>query len=142
MRNPEANYFAENLGTAMQVTNIVRDIYEDAQRDRIYIPSNYFKNTPTCKDILHSDHFKKEVKDAKDKLLEKAESHYTIAWKGLKFIPFKNRIIVAWAGLMYREIGLKILKNQDEYYKKRATVTTGRKIALLFPAIVKAILVK
>ena len=142
VRNPEANYFAENLGTAMQMTNIARDVYEDAQRDRIYIPSNYFKNSPACKDILHSDHLVKEVKGAKDKLLEKAESHYTIAWKGLKFIPFKNRIIVAWAGLMYREIGLKIQKNQDQYYKKRATVATNKKIALLFPAIAKAIFVK
>ena len=142
VKNPEASYFAESLGTAMQITNIVRDVYEDAQRDRIYIPSNYFKNIPTCKDILHSNSFKKEVKDAKYKLLEKAESHYAIAWKGLKFIPFKNRIIVAWAGLMYREIGLKILKNQDEYFKNRATVTNFRKVALLFPALFKAILAK
>ena len=142
VKNPEAYYFAESLGTAMQITNIVRDVYEDAQRDRIYIPSNYFKNIPTCKDILHSNSFKKEVKDAKYKLLEKAESHYAIAWKGLKFIPLKNRIIVAWAGLMYREIGLKILKNQDEYFKNRATVTNFRKVAILFPALFKAILAK
>ena len=142
VKNPEAYYFAESLGTAMQITNIVRDVYEDAQRDRIYIPTNYFKNIPTCKDILHSNSFKKEVKDAKYKLLENAESHYEIAWKGLKFIPFKNRIIVAWAGLMYREIGLKILKNQDEYFKNRATVTNFRKVALLFPALFKAILAK
>ena len=138
VRDTKAKHFAINLGIAMQITNIVRDVYEDAQRNRIYIPSSYFKDTPTCSDILSTDYFAIDIINAKKLLIKRAEYHYKVAWKGLKYMPFKNRIIIAWAGLMYREIGRIILKDQNKFYKKRAVVSTGKKLALLLPAIFKA----
>lgn len=138
MRDTKAKHFAINLGIAMQITNIVRDVYEDAQRNRIYIPLSYFKDNPTCSDILSADYFANDIINAKKLLIKRAEHHYKVAWKGIKYIPFKNKIIIAWAGLMYREIGCIILKDQNKFYKKRAVVSSGKKFALILPAIFKA----
>ena len=56
---PPAPDIAVNLGNALQLTNILRDIYEDAQRDRLYLPrellENYAINYDTAKAVLYQD---------------------------------------------------------------------------------------
>ena len=43
---------ADDLGIAMQLTNICRDVYEDAESDRIYLPADFFENIPSVEGIL------------------------------------------------------------------------------------------
>ena len=55
--NPQTLEYAENLGIAFQLTNIIRDVGEDARRDRIYIPIDEMARfNVTATDIMHARH--------------------------------------------------------------------------------------
>ena len=56
-RNPKTLDYAENLGLAFQLTNIIRDVGEDARKDRIYIPSDEMQRFGvSAADVLNAQH--------------------------------------------------------------------------------------
>ena len=87
---------AIDLGIAMQLTNIARDVIEDSKRNRSYINSNF-------ESII--------------KTLKLADSFYESSFKSIKEIPLSSRFGILVARRVYREIGNKILnkKNMDNY---------------------------
>ena len=87
---------AIDLGIAMQLTNIARDVIEDGKRNRSYINSNFESITKT---------------------LKLADSFYESSFKSIKEIPLSSRFGILVARRVYREIGNKILnkKNMDNY---------------------------
>ena len=87
---------AIDLGIAMQLTNIARDVVEDSKRNRSYINSNF-------ESII--------------KTLKLADSFYESSFKSIKEIPLSSRFGILVARRVYREIGNKILnkKNMDNY---------------------------
>ena len=87
---------AVDLGIAMQLTNIARDVVEDSDRNRKYIDHNFIKIKET---------------------LSMAELFYKSSFKSIKEIPFLNRFAILVARRVYREIGNKIIrkKNLDNY---------------------------
>ena len=87
---------AIDLGIAMQLTNIARDVVEDGKRNRSYINSNF-------ESII--------------KTLKLADSFYESSFKSIKEIPLSSRFGILVARRVYREIGNKILnkKNLDNY---------------------------
>jgi len=87
---------AIDLGIAMQLTNISRDVVEDGKRNRIYINPDF----ETIK-----------------KTLELANKFYESSFKSIKEIPFRSRFAIIIARRVYREIGNKILstKNMENY---------------------------
>ena len=82
---------AIDLGIAMQLTNIARDVIEDKKRNRSYI-------NPDFESIVQT--------------LKLANSFYESSFNSIKDIPFKNRFGVLVARRVYREIGCKILKKK------------------------------
>ena len=81
--NPKTLVYAENLGLAFQMTNIIRDVGEDARRDRIYLPQEDLqKFSVTNADILDCKH-----SPAFEKLMafqaERAKSLYRAAFEAL-----------------------------------------------------------
>jgi len=87
---------AIDLGIAMQLTNIARDVIEDSKRNRSYINSNF-------ESIIET--------------LKLADSFYESSFKSIKEIPLNSRFAILVARRVYREIGNKILnkKNMDNY---------------------------
>ena len=87
---------AIDLGIAMQLTNIARDVVEDGKRNRSYINFNF-------ESII--------------KTLKLADSFYESSFKSIKEIPLSSRFGILVARRVYREIGNKILnkKNMDNY---------------------------
>ena len=87
---------AIDLGIAMQLTNIARDVVEDGKRNRSYINSNF-------ESII--------------KTLKLADSFYESSFKSIKEIPLSSRFGILVARRVYREIGNKVLnkKNMDNY---------------------------
>ena len=133
VKDKSALTYAENLGIAMQLTNICRDVHEDAKRGRIYIPQNFFKTPISVDDLVGSNPDRvEEIDGAKLRLLGLAASYYERAQEGMKFIPLRARIIIKWAASMYGEIGSKIGKNPINYRTSRAIVPTWKKLSLFF----------
>ena len=133
VKDKAALTYAENLGIAMQLTNICRDVHEDAKRGRIYIPQKFFKTPISVDDLVGSNPSRvEEIDAAKLRLLGLAASYYDRAQEGMKFIPLRARIIIKWAASMYCEIGSKIEKNPINYRTSRAIVPTWKKLSLFF----------
>ena len=118
VKNDEALLGAIDLGIAMQLTNIARDVVEDIKRNREYINHDF--------------------SSIKQTILE-AENFYNISFKAIKSIPIKSRFSVIVARRVYRKIGHHIIKRKNiENYNKsgKIFVPTYRKIIESFLSII------
>lgn len=114
-QKPAALAHAIDLGIAMQLTNIARDVLEDATMGRRYLPASWVDNM-TAEDILNAMHNKDTgkielVASAIDRLLALAEIYYASGRDGLAYLPLRAHIAIAVARQVYRQIGVQ-LKNR------------------------------
>ena len=136
VNNNKANKHAIDLGIAMQLTNIARDIYEDALMNRIYLPQDWISNTDineltdisSNKDLI-------QIKSAIKRLILLSETYYKNGFAGMRYIPLKTRLAIFFAAKIYRAIGQKIKKNRYEYSYKRIYVSTIEKLFITFISI-------
>ena len=136
VNNNKANKHAIDLGIAMQLTNIARDIYEDALMNRIYLPQDWINNTDISEltDIsLNKDLI--QIKSAIKKLILLSETYYKNGFAGMRYIPLKTRLAIFFAAKIYRAIGQKIKKNGYKYSYKRIYVSTIEKLFITFVSI-------
>ena len=127
--------FAIDLGIGMQLTNIARDVLEDAQMERRYLPGEWV-NTLTASDItLANIQNKEQIQNAIKVLLNLAEEYYQSGLAGLYYLPPRNRQAIAVAAYVYRDIGRKLLKNDCQYWLGRVVVSKPRKILLASQAL-------
>ena len=112
--DPAARAPAVDLGVAMQITNICRDVLEDAGRERVYIPASRLHAVGLSPDDLLDPAFVRSLTGRAalagvvDDLLEMAEAAYTRAWHGMHFIPARPRLAILVASRLYRDIGLRL----------------------------------
>ena len=132
----KANKHAVDLGIAMQLTNIARDIYEDALMDRIYLPQDWIRNTQITElTKISSNKNPILIKTAMSKLIELSETYYKNGFAGMRYIPIKTRLAIFFAAKIYRAIGQKIKKNNYEYSSKRVYVSKFEKFLVTLVAI-------
>tara|TARA_E500000178_G_scaffold356171_1_gene432147 strand:+ start:1380 stop:2297 length:918 start_codon:yes stop_codon:yes gene_type:complete len=126
---------AVDLGIAMQLTNIMRDIIEDAKIDRVYIPQSWIKlNT---KIILSKNHKSfSAIIYATDKLYLLSEAYYKSAMAGLAFLPIRGRFAILLALNTYRNIGNKIIKKKYSNLHRREFINIFEKFKCLFRTII------
>ena len=128
-----ANKFAIDLGIAMQLTNIARDIKEDAlDHNRQYLPSEMFDGVKFEK--LHSiSNGKKDekenikIKNAIAEILKISDEYYKSGMNGLRYLPMRSHISLGIAALVYRQIGVKLIKNNILWHKDRVYLSSLEK---------------
>jgi phytoene synthase len=101
----------------MQLTNIARDVREDSQRGRCYIPKSWL---PRGVDGSSQD----EIRVAVRRLLDLADEHYKIGYEGLGYLPVKVRPAIRVAAAVYREIGVQIRRR--DYQVLRGRIVTPK----------------
>jgi phytoene synthase len=101
--------FAIDLGIAMQLTNIARDVFEDAQQNRIYIPAEMLDQDINAPRIVEDLSVVPAVCRARQVLLGRAAEYYRSADLGMRYIPFRPRLAVLTAARLYEAIGRRIL---------------------------------
>ncbi|MFT6284751.1 MAG: phytoene synthase [Arenicella sp.] len=127
--------FAIDLGVGMQLTNIARDVLEDAQMGRRYLPGEWI-NTLSASDItLANVQNREQIQSAIKVLLNLAEEYYQSGLAGLYYLPPRNRQAIAVAAYVYRDIGRKVLKNDCQYWLGRVVVSKPKKILLASQAL-------
>ena len=97
---------AINLGIAMQLTNVARDVIEDSVRKRNYIKADFQSISET---------------------LKLADKFYDSSFKSINEIPFRSRFSILVARRVYREIGKKILEKKNmENYKNSGKIFVSK----------------
>ena len=129
VRDSSALRRAADLGIAMQLTNICRDVAEDAERDRIYLPADVLE---ACRQPGDPD---RQVSCAVAELLRRADDFYTSADAGLPALPVRCAIGIRAARLIYAEIGRVIARRHFDVRAGRAVVSHGRKLWLAVRAL-------
>jgi len=117
------------LGIAMQLTNISRDVLEDLKMDRIYLPESMrsYKNND-AKIILSNEIIKKKISKDLLVLLNQADLLYENAWNSIKVLKKRYGIPISLAAELYRKIGEKIKQNNGNIWKERIYVNLIEKI--------------
>ena len=130
--NVLAKSFAIDLGIAMQLTNIARDVLEDAKMGRRYLPGSWVQNISPKEIVLaaKTNDLKKIhiISKGIKKLLILAEQYYLSGEKGFTFLPFNTRVAISVASGVYREIGVQ-LENENYNWQN------GRQITSIFSKI-------
>ena len=136
---PRALVHAAHLGIAMQFTNICRDVREDWERGRLYIPSSLLP--PGIGAALQAQRggplpeaASSALADAVRRLLAVAEAHYRAADRGLAYLDPRSRVGVRAARLIYAAIGQEIARRGYDVLAARAVVPRRRKLALALRA--------
>ena len=122
---------AKDLGTAMQLTNILRDVKEDYALGRIYLPQNELRE---FKIDLSSEIQKKSPSKAFKSFLKKQISRtrrlYSAGRKGVKYLPGRSKYVINVAAFVYEGI-LDEIKNQNyPILKKRVYLPLYKKIGI------------
>lgn len=128
VRAPRARPFAIDLGIAMQLTNIARDIGEDARLGRRYLPEAWI-GPVTPEQLLAPDpELQSKLKLYTRTLLETAELYYRSARDGMGYLPARAHFAILIAGRVYREIGQKIARQGYTSWDRRVRVSAGEKL--------------
>ncbi len=126
----QAKRHATKLGIAMQLTNILRDVGEDARLGRVYFPKEELKRYGlTIRDILSLRKTPSLIRFLKFQIA-RARRYYRDAIKGIAMLRKDVRPVISLAFTLYREILKVIEENGYEVYQKRAYVNTFRKLIL------------
>jgi len=124
---------AVNLGIAMQLTNIARDVREDARAGRKYLPATWWDATPA--DIADpSPKLQSTGAVAVLRLLDLADSYYASATCGFAFLPISSRVGLAVAARVYRGIGAELRRRNGAFHLGRVYVPHWRKAVLTVAA--------
>ena len=120
------------LGVAMQLTNIARDVGEDARNGRLYLPREWLREAGVDADAwLRAPVFNPAIAQVTQRLLDAAEVLYLRAEQGIAALPRDCRPAIHAARLVYAEIGEQLLRSGLDSINQRTVVRPSRKLALL-----------
>ncbi|HSL16436.1 MAG TPA: phytoene/squalene synthase family protein [Methylomirabilota bacterium] len=125
---------ATDLGLAFQLTNICRDVMDDAAIGRIYLPGDWLDEAGVpAVEIARPEH-RPAVFQVARRLLAEADRYYVSAWLGISQLPPRSAWAVAAANAVYRDIGRLILARGPSAWDRRISTSKARKIALVLGA--------
>jgi phytoene synthase len=135
-RSPAMLARACDLGLAMQLTNICRDVGEDARAGRVYLPLDWMREEGLDADALvASPRPSPGLARVVRRVLDLAEICYRRADSGMTLYPYDCRLGVRSARLIYAEIGRVIARRGYDSVTRRAYTSKARKILLLARAL-------
>jgi len=131
-RKPDIVARACDLGCAMQLTNIARDIGEDARAGRLYMPMQWMREAGIDPDQwLANPVFSPGIAGIVKRLIDTADALYDRATLGIANLPKSCRPGIFAARALYAEIGREVERSGLDSVSSRAVVSTGRKLAVL-----------
>ncbi|MCJ2143032.1 phytoene/squalene synthase family protein [Methylobacterium sp. E-066] len=135
-RSPDALARACDLGAAMQLTNIARDVGEDARMGRLYLPLDWMVAAGLDPEAFLADpRPSSALAGVVARLLAEADRLYRRAEAGIAALPAPCQPAIRAAALIYAEIGRVVAAQGYDSVGSRARVGTGRKLALIARAL-------
>ena len=134
MRVPTSQALARacELGVAMQLTNIARDVGEDARNGRLYLPQRWLLEAGVDVEAwLRAPRFDAAIAGVVGRVLEAAEALYRRAECGIAELPRDCRSAIHAARLVYADIGHRLAREGLDSVSRRTVVPGIRKLALI-----------
>ncbi|MEL7834470.1 phytoene/squalene synthase family protein [Fodinibius sp. Rm-B-1B1-1] len=127
----EALGYAVDLGIAMQLTNILRDVGEDLRRDRIYIPKEELDRFEVTEQQLFDYQRTENVVNLLQYQIKRTRRYYERSEQGIRLLSSDSRLPVYLARQNYSRILDKIEENDYNVFTKRAYLNTMEKFYVL-----------
>ena len=143
-KDAEARKHAIDLGIAMQLTNIARDVYEDAKMNRLYLPKEWLGQV-SITDLIDNkldDQKKKLIELSIKNLIELSDKFYANGFSGMKFIPLRTRLAIFFAAKIYKGIGEKIKSGGYVYKLERIYLNKLEKLWITIISIPEFLFLK
>jgi phytoene synthase len=137
LRDESALKHAADLGIAMQLTNIARDIRQDAELGRIYVPLFWLDEAGIAYDHIAAPEHREKLAQVSGRLLAAARRYYASGDAGLWHLSFRSACAVAAARHVYSEIGRLLEARGAAAWDQRTYVTGARKLMVMSYALAK-----
>ncbi len=132
VRDRHALARACDLGVAMQLTNIARDVGEDAREGRLYLPTAWFDEAGIdMAQFLADPRMTPGIGALVGRLLREADTLYIRAEAGVQGLPIASRPGIYAARHVYAGIGGKVRRNGNDSITRRACTTQAQKLGWL-----------
>lgn len=128
-----------DLGLAFQLTNIARDIVEDAQVGRCYVPLAWLAAENLTLENYVEPSQRNALARVAQRLVKEAEPYYHSAQAGLHGLPLRSAWAIATARGVYREIGVKVSNAGKDAWQQRQGTSKTEKLGLLIAGAGQAI---
>jgi len=139
VRSPQALARACEMGVAMQLTNIARDVGDDARNGRLYLPRQWLRQAGIDPQAwLAAPAGSPALQSVVWRLLDEADRLYRQATLGVALLPRDCRAAILAARLIYADIGSQMRRQGIDPVQQRSVVPTARKLALAGLASVQA----
>ncbi len=139
LRDEQALKHAADLGMAMQLTNIARDITEDAEMGRIYLPIQWIEEAGMVPEEIAAPKNRHKLALVTRRLLREAERYYVSGDAGLWHLSFRSACAVAAARHVYAAIGSLLLLKGSSAWDQRTYVTGPQKIRAILGGMVQVV---
>ncbi|WP_439102456.1 phytoene/squalene synthase family protein [Congregibacter sp.] len=137
VRDPGMLARAADLGVAMQLTNIARDVGEDARAGRVYLPKRWLREVGLSPQaLIENPVFSPELATVVARLLSAAECLYARADSGISGLPARCRPGIYAARKLYAGIGHELLRRGGDSVSQRTVLPAHRKLLLTASSLV------
>jgi phytoene synthase len=130
---------AADLGIAFQLSNIVRDIREDHENGRCYIPQDWLDEFAIPAGRLFEADHRPGLLRIVQRIVALVNSYEARARKGVDRLPFRSRMAVLAAARIYGAIGRRVGELGASAWDQRVTITRTQKLGFLIPSFAEAV---
>ena len=138
-RDPAAVRHAEDLGVAMQVVNIMRDVQEDSLRDRIYLPADEMATHGVTEADIMADRMTPGMRTLMEAQARRAEEYFVSGHMLLPMLDLRARMCVQMLAALYEDILSRLAARDFDVTQGRVSLPGRRKLALMARSIVRAL---
>jgi phytoene synthase len=124
--------YAIKLGVALQLTNILRDVGEDARRGRVYLPQEDLDRFGLSADDILNGRRDQAFRSLMRFEIGRASALYDSAWPGIALLSPDGRLAIAAAAEIYRGILGRIIASDFDVFRRRAYVPLAHKLLLVW----------
>jgi phytoene synthase len=134
----EVNAAAEKLGSAFQLANFIRDVGEDLDRGRVYLPVSELQAHGVTRNMLEERVLTPEIRDALKEQIERVRRLQKEANAAIKLLSIESRACIEAASELYCGIVDEVEKIDYQIFTKRAKTSNLRRLKVALPAYLRA----
>ena len=128
--DPRARQYAVDLGTALQLTNIIRDVGADARAGRIYLPQDDLRKFGVSAEDLQAGRYTEQFAQLMRHQAERARRFYRAAQASFPSVDARALVPAEIMGRIYLALLDEIEARRFQVFGERITVPTGRKVGI------------